>query len=365
MNSKNHSKTISLKNNKSFCFAVITPVIIAIVSVVTTMLICNHQAAKAETIDSKANSIQEQTELKNSYSSAISEYETAVDLFNSEAKSFNDFLIKIKKYDLIETDTPIDIIHNNINGDPAEANKEKTDAILREIDSIKANTKAIIEKHSQLSKDIISALVAEYNDLADEYNETVKAVVIDYIENIPTEAGKKAADDYDTAPEKALEQIESIIADIGTVASNNQIISRIKAPNIEWVIGCLRKCESISDAQRVTPDNDPNGLLGKEGGYIGCEYFAVRSLAPKSITGGQIIEAGTDIGGAIEIYATKEDALNRCDYLSQFDNTYLTSGSYTIVGTMVIRTSYKLSSEDQVNLTNEIITAMMDFDTLE
>ena len=73
--------------------------------------------------------------------------------------------------------------------------------------------------------------------------------------------------------------------------------------------------------------------------------------------GDSIIAKGTDAGGAIEVYKTLEDALNRCDYLSQFDGTLLYSGSYTIVGTIVIRTSYKLTDEQQVELTNNIMQA--------
>ena len=56
--------------------------------------------------------------------------------------------------------------------------------------------------------------------------------------------------------------------------------------------------------------------------------------------------------------ATVEDAEARCEYLSGFDGTVLYSGSYAIVGTMVIRTSYKLTNEQQLALTDKITSAV-------
>ena len=62
----------------------------------------------------------------------------------------------------------------------------------------------------------------------------------------------------------------------------------------------------------------------------------------------------------IDVYKrqTLQSALNRCDYLSQFDGTLLYSGSYAIIGTCVIRTSYKLNDQEQVDLTNDIVKAL-------
>ena len=56
----------------------------------------------------------------------------------------------------------------------------------------------------------------------------------------------------------------------------------------------------------------------------------------------------------MEIYNTLEEARARCEYLSGFDGTILYSGSYAILGTMVIRTSYKLTNEQQLAFTRMI-----------
>ncbi len=43
-----------------------------------------------------------------------------------------------------------------------------------------------------------------------------------------------------------------------------------------------------------------------------------------------------------------------CEYLHGFDNTILYTGSYAIVGTMVIRISYIYTTEEQYEMTNRI-----------
>ena len=67
-----------------------------------------------------------------------------------------------------------------------------------------------------------------------------------------------------------------------------------------------------------------------------------------------MVDKGTDAGGAIEIYSNIKDAMERCEYLSEYDNTLLYSGSYAVVGTMVIRLSYALTDEEQLYLTDRI-----------
>ena len=87
----------------------------------------------------------------------------------------------------------------------------------------------------------------------------------------------------------------------------------------------------------MTSDNDPNGLLHQEnGGYTACIYFTSTGI---ETAGDSPVSKGTDGGGAVEVYSTVQDAEARCEYLSGFDNTILYTGSYAIVGTMVIRIS--------------------------
>lgn len=91
---------------------------------------------------------------------------------------------------------------------------------------------------------------------------------------------------------------------------------------------------------------------------ITCIYFTVAAARPNEVPGNSTVAKGTDAGGAVEVYSSLADAEARVEYLAGFDGTVLYSGSYAIVGTMVIRTSYKLSNEQQFDLTNAITTAL-------
>ena len=48
----------------------------------------------------------------------------------------------------------------------------------------------------------------------------------------------------------------------------------------------------------------------------------------------------------------------RCEYLSDYDNTILYSGSYALLGTMVIRVSHLLDNKGQYDITSEIVEAL-------
>ncbi len=141
-----------------------------------------------------------------------------------------------------------------------------------------------------------------------------------------------------------------------------RIMEQITAPGDDFVIERLKGIDTILSLAAVTSKNDPNKLLGKEGGYIGCIYFSdsrvdktLLNLDPDEY---DVISMGTVGGGAIEIYRTVEEANTRNEYLSQYDGTTLDPGSHIVVGTMIIRTSSKLSETDQLALEAEIIDAL-------
>lgn len=207
--------------------------------------------------------------------------------------------------------------------------------------------------------------VEQFNASVEEYNHAVSLICIDNIDGLPAvlEILKKESDGYDEIVEAVENGIlaESITTDTNTiremtaqVEALTAVVKQITAPTAEWITERLASISSISGTQAVTDDLDPDQLLGKEGGYSACVYFTVASLDASTIPGNTIVEKGTDAGGAIEVYATVEEALARCDYLSGFDGTILYSGSYAIVGTMVIRTSYKLENAQQMALTRAI-----------
>ena len=123
-------------------------------------------------------------------------------------------------------------------------------------------------------------------------------------------------------------------------------------------IECLKKVENIVDISAVTEDNDPNGNLNKAGGYTAQVYFSSDLVNQSEVYGASLIEKGTDAGGSIEVYANVEDATARNEYLASFDGGIFASGSHTVVGTALVRTSDELPASQQQTLEANIITAL-------
>ncbi|MDE6253677.1 MAG: hypothetical protein K2M78_13785 [Lachnospiraceae bacterium] len=204
-----------------------------------------------------------------------------------------------------------------------------------------------------------------YNELAGEYNEKYsygyfeefdipdKIELISRVDNDENNAAKQLKEGNDeTKIRKDTESLKEL------VEINRSLIESIDSytkPDEENVKKVLGESSSITEIASVTKDNDPNSMLGKEGGYYSCIYFGLEEVQQDLVKGEDIIDKGTDAGGAIELYPTVEDEKNRCEYLAQFDGSVLTTGSYTLVGTMVIRLSYQLSGEKQNEITKKII----------
>ncbi len=223
-----------------------------------------------------------------------------------------------------------------------------------------ANTATAEDNYGLLCVNIYNCLVDEYNAVADEYEKLTEVSAVDYVKDLlvkverkgqitePTEEMKKGAMFAQSEFDKVLKETDNLVIDYS-------VVIQITNPDSQWVMDRIKGIQEITGCQAVSVNNDPNQMLGKEGGYTSCIYFSDSNIDQHSIPGDDIIAKGTDCGGAIEVYENKAYALNRCEYLSQFDGTLLYSGSYAIVGTMVIRTSYKLNSQGQVTLTDLIV----------
>lgn len=238
--------------------------------------------------------------------------------------------------------------------------------ISDETETIVTDTKNLEEEYYKICQLACNSAVNEYNVLANEYNELLSKTSVDFINDIDKKARLKDEITYEqilTCTEEMVLQVISIITNGTNELIEEYIIAdQITAPDKDWVMDRLGNAKSVKVRQAVTETNDPNGLLGKANGYTSCIYFGLQQIDSTKIKGTNIVSKGTDAGGAVEVYPTLEAALNRCEYLSQFDNTLLYSGSYVIVGTMVVRTSYKLSNQQQIDITNEIITAFTEIE---
>lgn len=107
--------------------------------------------------------------------------------------------------------------------------------------------------------------------------------------------------------------------------------------------------------------NDPNGNLSKAGGYTACVYFSSDLVNQDEVYGDTVIDKGTDGGGAVEVYSSVEDANTRNDYLASFDGAgFLASGSHSVVGTVVIRTSDNLTATQQKEMEANIYNSLVE-----
>ena len=71
------------------------------------------------------------------------------------------------------------------------------------------------------------------------------------------------------------------INEVGTAQKNYEnsirMLANITKPSDRFVKERLGRIKTVIQAEAVTPENDPNGLLGKKDGYIGCVYFCIKT----------------------------------------------------------------------------------------
>ena len=177
---------------------------------------------------------------------------------------------------------------------------------------------------------------------------------------------KKAAD-INAETKKLSEPLDyssviNAISEKQTAYQNSVLqMKQITNPNEDFVIQRLKGIPNISGYQAVTEDHDPNGNLNKQGGYTSTVYFSTPLIDQSSVYGNDIVDKGTECGGAIEVYASEEDAEKRDSYLASFDGAgMLNSGSHKVLGTIVIRTSTQLTATQQNEFTNNITNKLLE-----
>ena len=81
------------------------------------------------------------------------------------------------------------------------------------------------------------------------------------------------------------EEINEVGAAQKNYENSIRMLANITKPSDRFVKERLKRVKTVIQAEAVTPENDPNGLLGKKDGYIGCVYFldesVDQSLLPK------------------------------------------------------------------------------------
>ena len=286
-------------------------------------------------------------------------YNSVMFMYNEQISRYNQAVEKISSYQLTEkNDTKVEKQELK----EYSAKWDNAEEYLIDVDNLQQDISVVNTEFYKMIVNTGNELVDDYNLVAEEYNTAVGNAVITYVSGIPGKVTLKKelkiADFADKSDDKIFEFLDEYNDDNKQLVGNYIVVTQITAPQESWIEDRLRSISDLTGMEAVTKANDPNGLLGKDGGYTSCVYFTVKGIDPKDIPGESIVDMGTDAGGAVEIYDTRENALNRCDYLSQFDGTVLYTGSYTVVGTIVIRISYKLNDEQQGRLVDSIISKL-------
>ena len=237
---------------------------------------------------------------------ALASYENAVSMVNSKNKKLDDSLAKLTE--LIDSkDETLDPQTKKDASEVAKSAKRERRAVGKQ----PKKTDELNQKASELSKPL-------------DYTATIAKI-----------------DEAATNVENGIKQLK-----------------QVTEPSQDFVMARLKEVPGILNMAPVTEDNDPNGNLNKAGGYTSPVYFESQNVDQSTVYGNDLIDKGTDAGGAIETYKTNEDVTKRDTYLGALDGGILSSGSHKVIGTVLIRTSNELTATQQNELTQAIINAL-------
>ena len=279
---------------------------------------------------------------------AIGNYNAAVTEHNQKAKQYNEGLSDILDLrGLLETvigtadsllngsDLPLDI---NLKTELSEA-REEAAICISEIPDLLDYVDELPES-DLYTEDAITEFLNELEVKAENLSKIV-------IPEIPESAGIRNI--YNSLSALIIEYEDSCKA-----------LKQVIVPEDSFVISKLKIIDTVTDIEAVTEEHDPNGLLGTEGGYVGCIYFADSRVDKAQIFiqpgKNNVIDIGTVGGGSIEIYQTPEEVEVRCEYLNSFKGSNVKIGSYKTIGTIIVRVSYLLSEVQQEELINQVIS---------
>lgn len=177
-------------------------------------------------------------------------------------------------------------------------------------------------------------------------------------EEISAQANELEATDYSV-------QLEALATAKQALLDSIKQREQITNPTDAFVIQRLSGIDHIQTPTAVTEDMDPNGKLNKQGGYTATVFFLSDYVDQDSIyvsetdsTGNEVIDKGTQGGGAVEVYANEDDANKRNEYLAGFDGTIFSNGYHTVHGTCVVRISDEMTATQQQELEAAVVEAL-------
>ena len=206
----------------------------------------------------------------------------AIETYNELARSYNE---KIEKYNAAASGigSANETLQGVLNEAGALVDQNKK---AYEPETLKTLKKAIKTAEGSLVEVPVQFDPFEIRELQNSFNKN------DFeIQKLEADAAAAAVKDAMTKipeiPEVPdyKEQIEAVRAAQKSYQNSVQKLANVTAPSDTFVNERIRRIGTVVETGAVTKDQDPNGLLGEKGGYIGCIYFlderVDRELLPK------------------------------------------------------------------------------------
>lgn len=214
--------------------------------------------------------------------SARAEASAAVDAYNAAARDYNDAIAPYNQAaaDIAEANGELQAAVDSAQAvldKGEEAYEPDTQDLLES--AVQKAEKAFAEVPVQIDpfemRNVPAGFSTDELELAQHEAETAQKAVEESLEKIPE---VPEVPDY-------TQELEAVRSAQKNFEKSVRKLANITSPPDSFVKERLERIDTVVQAEAVTAGNDPNGLLGTKGGYLGCVYFLDeridRSLLPQ------------------------------------------------------------------------------------
>ena len=214
--------------------------------------------------------------------SARAEASAAVEAYNSAAQDYNDTIAPYNQAasEIAEVNGELQAVLDSAKAvldKGEEAYEPDTQDLLES--AVQKAEKVFAEVPVQIDpfemRNVPAGFSTDQLELAQHEAETAQKAVEESLEKIPEVPG---VPDY-------TQEIEAVRSAQKNYEKSVRKLANITSPPDSFVKERLERIDTVVQADAVSEGNDPNGLLGTKGGYLGCVYFLDeridRSLLPQ------------------------------------------------------------------------------------
>ena len=214
--------------------------------------------------------------------SARAEASAAVEAYNSAAQDYNDTIAPYNQAasEIAEVNGELQAVLDSAKAvldKGEEAYEPDTQDLLES--AVQKAEKVFAEVPVQIDpfemRNVPAGFSTDQLELAQHEAETAQKAVEESLEKIPEVPG---VPDY-------TQEMEAVRSAQKNYEKSVRKLANITCPPDSFVKERLERIDTVVQAEAVSAGNDPNGLLGTKGGYLGCVYFLDeridRSLLPQ------------------------------------------------------------------------------------